>query len=567
MTLGRTLWRHKLFLSCLIVAAIALTSLRVGQAPAVFVAETLLLLSAPSHTSEASETPGAGVQGGVEEGEIRALRSLAMAERLVDALSLHMLPEFNPALRAETTGLRSWFDPSRLVPNSLFNRLPATWREILSESAAVSDQEQADSLRGSIADLTLTHITAKPTDRPSVVRVTFASADPRLAALGANSLAEMYVADRLAAQQAASTKARSFLLSEISRLRAAISDTSLQQLRAQVAPADGVVGTTADDLVRANQADHDLLQTYLARVQEIDAVQESTEPDAQVISAATTPDQPTDPRRKLTFGAAIFGALLVGSLAALGLDRLDNTISSSEQLRQIDLRGLGMLPEVRGGRGHQAPDRQVLDDPSGHFACAVTSLRNELVRNSVISRRKSVLLASALRNEGATTTALSLVRCHARAGGHALLIDCDPQSGRLQEVTGKGELGSLEDIVAGDQTADEVLRVDERSGVALVALGAKGGSQQAPAPASLSRLLRWAEERYDLVILDGPPVIGSDQAALLAKVADATILVAHWGCTRRRDVATARQALVDAGADLAGIVLTRVKSGTFGSHA
>ncbi|MEM7022217.1 MAG: AAA family ATPase, partial [Pseudomonadota bacterium] len=446
---------------------------------------------------------------------------------------------------------------------SLFNRLPATWRAALSDSAAASDQEQADSLRGSIADITLTHITAKPTDRPSVVRVTFASKDPRLAALGANTLAELYLADRLAAQQAASNKARAFLLSEISRLRAAISDASLQQLRAQVAPSDG----TADELARANQADHDLLETYLVRLEEIGAVQESTEPDAQVISAATTPDQPADPRRKLTFGVAIFGALLVGSVAALGLDRLDNTISSSEQLRQFHLQSLGMLPEVKGGREHQAPDRQVLDDPSGPFARAVTSLRNELVRNSVISRRKSVLLASALPNEGATTTALSLGRCHARAGGQALLIDCDPQSTRLQELTGKGELASLEEIVAGNQTADQTLRIDERSGVALVALGAKGSARQGgPTPTSLSRLLRWAEERYDLVILDGPPVIGSDRAALLAKVADTTILVAHWGCTRRRDVATAGQALVDAGSDLAGIVLTRVKTGTFGAH-
>ncbi|MEM7025941.1 MAG: hypothetical protein AAF637_25675, partial [Pseudomonadota bacterium] len=95
-----------------------MTSLRVGQAPSVFVAETLLLLSEPSHASETPVTLDAGVQEGAEEVDIASLRSLGMAERLVDALSLHMLPEFNPALRTETNGLQRWFDPSRLVPNS-----------------------------------------------------------------------------------------------------------------------------------------------------------------------------------------------------------------------------------------------------------------------------------------------------------------------------------------------------------------------------------------------------------------------------------------------------------------
>ena len=52
-----------------------------------------------------------------------------------------------------------------------------------------------------------------------------------------------------------------------------------------------------------------------------------------------------------------------------------------------------------------------------------------------------------------------------------------------------------------------------------------------------------------------------------AKMADATVLVAHWGATRRQDVATAGRLLVDAGADMTGLVLTRVKSGRFAAAA
>jgi uncharacterized protein (DUF1501 family) len=98
---------------------------------------------------------------------------------------------------------------------------------------------------------------------------------------------------------------------------------------------------------------------------------------------ASTPDQPITPRRKLTFGAALFGALLVGSLAALGLERLDNTVSSAEQLGELGLPLLGALPSVPGAQDQRRPpDRHVLDYPTAPFALAVGALRNELVRAS-----------------------------------------------------------------------------------------------------------------------------------------------------------------------------------------
>src|SRR5690606_27714362 len=95
-----------------------------------------------------------------------------------------------------------------------------------------------------------------------------------------------------------------------------------------------------------SQADRDLLATYRARLREIAAAQQPQDAGARVISVATMPDEPLNPRRKLTFGAALFGALLVGSLAALGLDRLDNTISSGAQLAHLGLATVGALPTI-----------------------------------------------------------------------------------------------------------------------------------------------------------------------------------------------------------------------------
>jgi capsular exopolysaccharide synthesis family protein len=558
--LGRTLWAHKLFLACLVLSVLTLTFLYVSKAPPLFEAEILVLLGEPKGPQPGASLAAPAQQEGAKS-EASAFRSTAMAERLVEALNLHLLPEFNPTLRTGTAGLRDWFDPARLVPNSLFNRLPAAVRAVLSAPAAVSDQQQAASLRAEIAARALAHIAAEPVDRPSVISVRFVSSDPRLAALGANTLADLYLADRLAAKQAVSTRAQAFLREEIARLRAIIAEATLHALLAQVAPASAP--GSGSEAATARQADRDLLDTYRARLREIASLQEAQQPDAKVIAAATMPDEPINPRRKLTFGVALLGALLVGSLAALGLERLDNTISSADQLRHLGLSALGALPTIPAARDRRrAPDRHFLDDPTGPFAQAVAALRKELVRANVMTRRTSVLLVSALANEGTTTTALSLARAHARAGGRALLIDCDLRSPRLHELTGAANQHGLTDILLGRRALDQVLHLDERSGALLVTTGPSAPDpNQLLASEAMRQLLRQAAEHYDLVILDGPPVLGGQDACMLARMADCAALVARWGSTRRQDVAVAATRLIETGADMAGLVLTRVKPG------
>ena len=558
-TLGQVLWRHKLFLCCMVVCAAALTAVYVSHVPAVFEAETLVLLGEGNGSDLPDKLAVAGADRGPKS-VAQAIQSQAMALRLVDALSLHLLPEFNPVLRADTAGLLGWFDPARLVPNSLFNRLPGALRQALSGRSAVSDQQRAESLRDTVAAQALAHIVAEPADRASVVRVKFSSTDPRLAELGANTLAELYLADRLASDQEVSSGARLFLRGEIGKLRATIAEGVLQGLAAQVTPSErGGGDALAWD--RALRADRDLLATYAARLREIAALASAQVPAARIISVATTPDQPVNPRQKLTFAIALLGALLIGALATLGLERLDATISSAEQLGPQGLSLLGALPTIpRAQDPRRALDRHILDYPDAPFGQAVAALRDALVRANVLARRTTVLLAAARADEGTTTTALSLARCHARAGGQVLLIDCDLGRPRLQTLTGAAEGEGLSDVLQGARTLEEVLRRDERSGARFVTAGsAVSDPRGLLASEAMRGLMREVAADFDMVILDGPPVLARPETRVLAQVADATVLLARWGSTRREDVRAAAELLIGTGAVMAGLVLTCAK--------
>ncbi len=635
------------------------------------------------------------------QGQLLLIKSRSMAERMVDQLNLHMLPEFNPALRPKSADFVAWFDPVRLIPAAILDRLPRAWADTLmttSSSAEMTDQQRAALLRAEIVERVMNNILAEPANRSTVIGLKFISTEPELAALGANTLARLYLAEQLETKQTASRRAREFLEHEIERLRASVasaeqaiqdyrrqsglggappdeqqlsglttqlvlsrseraqaearlrqverlvnSDTDLvaaaqlldspvlnelrareldlnrqraelsnefgerhprmvnlraeqatleerkqaeirqiaqrlsdevQVLRSREATLesniDGLKGQLAEyheseiglgALQRDADADRDLLETYINRAKEIASQQKAQEPDARIISRATLPDEPTYPRRELIFGVALVGALLAGSLAVFGLEQLDNTFRSSEQIEDlIGLPALGLVPAITGlDKRYGAPQDYVLDNPNSPFGEAVRSLRTAMLLTSMGAPPKTVLLTSSIPGEGKTSMAMCLARVHARSGRRTLIIDCDVRRPRLHELTGVANQAGLSDVLLQDRELNEVVLTDERSGAHFVTAGAP-----VPDPAALlasdrmRRLLKDVASRYDLVIVDSPPVLSVSDARVLSQMADKTVFLVHWGSTRRHDVMMGVKQLVEAGADMAGLVLSRV---------
>lgn len=567
LTHGRTLWRHKLFLASFVAAALSLTAVYDSRVPSTFEAESLVMLGEREVRADTPEALSAVRIEDRLQRELLEFRSPDMAERMVDQLNLHLRPEFNPELGRRSATLFDGLNLVRLAPAALIDRLPAALVDALAPGGvAVSDQQHAAALRAEIVERVRARIVAEPGDRPAVISVRFASSDPQLAALGANRLAALYLAGKAEAEQADALKARAFLEEEIMRLQAAIAEANIQSVKRQVAQRGPGNGMTALGL--ATRADRELLEIYRNRVREIASQKNAQVPLARIVSEAITPDQTTDPRRKMIFGIVLFGAFLVGAFAALRLDRLDNTVRNAEQLE--DLVGLGVLatvPSIPSGSGWQkAPDRHVLDYPGSPFGSAVTGLRTAILRSARGGQKKTILLTSALAKEGKSVLAVSLARVHARSGARVLLVDCDLGRPRLQEREGAEEPG-LGDVLLDHQSLEAAVHRDERSGAFLMTAGAAvPDTAVILASEAMRRVLSDATGAYDLVILDGPPVLAGSDARILAQLADRTIFLVQWGRTRRQDVVAATRLLIEAGADLAGAVLTRASTKESASH-
>jgi capsular exopolysaccharide synthesis family protein len=556
LALGHTLWRRKpIWVGC-VAAVLILTAPYASQMPAVFEGETLVLLK---EGEVFVGTPGAALTAARarEDAVRRALsqvRTREMAERMMVELNLHLLTEFNEALDIRGVNALSPLDSTRFLDRMLAN--------VFEDSIArTPDHEQAQALRAEIVDRVMASILADATDRPAVIGVKFRSSDPHLATLGANALAKLHLAERIRAKQISLRHARAFLEGKMVRLREAIADANLQSLKDQVAEF-GPVNGSVTLWHRTPEADRGLLEIYANRLRQIDDLQMPLEPDARIIAEAVTPEVPVNSRRRMTFGAALLGALLVGSLAALGLERLDNTVRHAEQIENlVALPTLASIPAIAGAhRWHKAPDRHVLDYPDSPFGQAVTDLAAAL-RASEDPQRRTMLLTSAVANEGKTSMSLCLARACGRFGVRTLLIECDVRQPRLHELIGGADRQGLGDVLLGRAALDEVVRVDERSGAFLVTAGtAAPDSTALLASEAMRQVLSDAAGGYDLVLLDGPPVLSGLDAPVLARLADRTLFLTKWGSTRRPEAVTAVRQLIESGADLAGVVLNQVRA-------
>ena len=106
------------------------------------------------------------------------------------------------------------------------------------------------------------------------------------------------------------------------------------------------------------------------------------------------------------------------------------------------------------------------------------------------------------------------------------------------------------------------MRIDFPSGAHFVVAG-----PAAPHPADLlgsgpmKALLRTLGATYDLVVIDTPPVLAVSDTLVLQRGVDKTVFVVRWEKTRRDIALNGLRALIQAGADLAGIVVSQVAPG------
>jgi len=291
---------------------------------------------------------------------------------------------------------------------------------------------------------------------------------------------------------------------------------------------------------------------------------------------ARPPVKPVFPR----VGLNVLLALLFSTVLAVGVavlsDALDQTIRDSDEIAwTLHTEVIGILPFVKGrkgllpltgGGGSRGTEPLEISrngssktaSPTG-FEEAVGMLRNSVLLADFDRQLRSILLTSSGPREGKSTISLHLAISHARQQKKTLIIDADLRRPALHKNANIDSSRGLSDVLMGDATIEEVtIPSDTLPNLYMIPAGPPTPRAADLVGQRMSEVLARVTSHYDLVIVDGPPLLGFAETLQIASQVDGIILLALAGQTNRKAVASALSILKRLRANVLGLVLNKV---------
>lgn len=314
--------------------------------------------------------------------------------------------------------------------------------------------------------------------------------------------------------------------------------------------------TDTDPLLAARAANAIGAQTIKA-IGDLNSEQKSTvRVNAKTVAEAQVPSTPSEPNALRNIAAALAAGLLLGWGLAFLRNLLDSRVRTPEDAARVTttLPSLGTVPTVNTG------GVVMIDSPRSVTAENYRRLATNLRFITADSDRGSVLVTSSVQGEGKSTTAVNMAVALAEAGLTVLLIDADLRAPQLANMLGLENVVGLTTVLSGQASVTEVLQPSEVARMDVLASG-----QLPPNPSGLlgsrrmQELLDWAESRYDIIVVDSPPLLPVTDAAVLAPQVGNRVLVMGAGKVTRPQVHEALESLARVDSPASGYVLNRTQ--------
>ena len=321
--------------------------------------------------------------------------------------------------------------------------------------------------------------------------------------------------------------------------------------------------TDYQGLKREVDTNRELYDGLLQRMKEVGVAAGVGTNNISVVDAAEVPRKQYKPSLPKNLAIAIALGLFGGVLLAFLFETLDDTLKSSEQVeKRLGAPVLGLVPRVSPQElGLEADDIPLLTfkDPKSALAEAYRSLRTSLVFATSEGAPKLLHLTSSGPGEGKTTSAVSVAITFAQTGSTVLLIDADLRNPSLHKVFFLPNSEGLSNYLTSDVKPEEVAQATAVARLFTITSGPLPPNPvELLSGAKMLDLLSLARERFDYVIVDGPPVIGLADALVLANLAGATLFVVEAGGTRVGALDASVKRLRSANARILGALLAKV---------
>jgi succinoglycan biosynthesis transport protein ExoP len=257
----------------------------------------------------------------------------------------------------------------------------------------------------------------------------------------------------------------------------------------------------------------------------------------------------------------LIAGMAVGVVILLLFDRLDDRMNSFSEFQTLfpGESVLGQVPEQRN-RGDVALLRP--NDDRHLYAEAFRNIRSSILfKNWQGKPPKTILITSAVPNEGKTTVTSNLAVTMALAGARVLLADCDLRRGGVSELFKLPSSPGLSEALRGKLHWRDAVQETSTRNLDLLARGdVFDQTSEMLLSKTAEEMLREMSEEYDYVIFDSAPVLVADDTASFAPKLDSVLFVVRMSSTMARLSGKALDLLYERQVNIGGVILNRYSS-------
>ena len=332
------------------------------------------------------------------------------------------------------------------------------------------------------------------------------------------------------------------LQKEVETLRAA----SLDEQTEHIAP--------YNDAAREYDKQQSLLDTLRIRLKENKGEYDLLESPVKVITHAVPPEYPSSPNVNLDIAVAAFAGLFCGVIVAFLIEYLDTSVKTMADAEQ--LLGLPVLTIIPNKGGPMPMSQQSARLPHAEGYRILRAKLDLKVQNGI---GPSVTMLSGGPGEGKSTTNYNLAIVCAQAGQSVILVDCDLRRPTLHDLLDVSNDRGVSNYLRGEgdvidyiqQTALPKLHVLTAGETPIADIGNFSGEK-------IRNMLDELKQRYDVVLIDSPPVLGISDGSIIAREVDYVILVVQHRRFPREISLRAKRAIEEVHGNCVGMVLNAV---------
>lgn len=316
-----------------------------------------------------------------------------------------------------------------------------------------------------------------------------------------------------------------------------------------------------------------IYQQLLTRQQELNISRSSTIGNVRIIDPALAQPEPVQPRKPLIVVLSTMIGLILSVALVISRVALKRGIDSPDQLESQGLNVYATLPRstwlnertrlsrlsfFRSSERHKTTNVPFLpvDRPLDNFVEAVRGLRTSLHFAMMDAENNILMFSGPTQNCGKTLVSTTLAALVAQVGDRVLLIDADMRKGYVHNIFSLSNAAGLSDVLSGKIEFSQAIQPYAAANFDVVTCGLVP-----PNPSELlmhsrfREFMMWASERYDMVIIDTPPILAVTDAAVIGHTAASTLLVARHNVTSVKEMLVSVRRLQKSRVEVKGVVV------------